>query len=79
MRNVLFFSIIAKKKLNIDEESGSLGFGGVFFPTHVVDLLSNLNETIRRFPRPVRYVCHRDGGERRRQVGGLGKEKLYGF
>ena len=41
---MLFFSIIAKKKLNIDEESGSLGFGGVFFHSHVVDLLSNLNE-----------------------------------
>jgi len=32
---VLFFSIIAKKKLNIDEESGSLGFGGVFFSIHM--------------------------------------------
>ncbi len=42
--NVLFFSIIAKKKFNVDEERGSHGFGGVFFPSHVVDLLSNLNE-----------------------------------
>lgn len=68
---MLFFSIIAKKKLNIDEESGSLGFGGVFFPSHVVDLLSNLNETIRRFPRPIPHRRHRDGGERRRQVAGV--------
>lgn len=49
MCNVLFFSIIAKKKLNVDEEGVSLGFGGVFFPPHAVDLLSNLNELFDDF------------------------------
>lgn len=41
-----------------------------FFHSHVVDLLSNLNETIRRFPRPIRHRFISDGDERRRQVGG---------
>ena len=68
---MLFFSIIAKKKLNIDEESGSLGFGGVFFPSHVVDLLSNLNETIRRFRRPIRHRIFSDDDDRRRQAAGV--------
>lgn len=27
-----FSVLLQRKKLNIDEESGSLGFGGVFFP-----------------------------------------------
>lgn len=39
-----FSVLLQRKKLNVDEESGSLGFGGTFSPFHVMDLLSNLNE-----------------------------------